>query len=89
MCWKIFHGQSNIKPSDLFKMPSQGINTRGHNFKIAVVRSNHDVRTRFFTMRIVKHWNQLTTETVNSSTLTQFKAKLAGEIEEKLYEYAD
>ena len=89
MCWKIFHMKSNIKPSDLFVMPSERTSNRGHNFKIPVTRSNHDVRSRFFTKRIVNQWNQLTSDTVNSSTLTQFKAKIAGELEDKLYEYTE
>ena len=89
MCWKIFHLKSNIKPNDLFVTPPQRTSTRGHNFKIPSTRSNHDVRSRFFTKRIVNQWNQLASDTVNSSTLPQFKAKLAGEIEDKLFEYIE
>ena len=33
-CWKIFHNQSAIFPSDLFS-PSPGTTTRGHRFKLA------------------------------------------------------
>ena len=89
MCWKIFHKKSTIQPSDLFECPPQRVSTRGHEFKIFKTRFNTDIRKRFFSERIIDVWNNLSVDTVSCSTLTQFKAKLAGEIEERLYEYTD
>ena len=89
MCWKIFHNKSSIDPSDIFESPPQGTRTRGHNFKLFKLRCSTDVRKRFFSERIFERWNNLSMDTVSSSTLTEFKSKLACEIEEHLYEYAD
>ena len=89
MCWKIFHEKSTINPTDLFEFSPQGPYTRGHKFKIFVRRTNVDVRARFFTISIVDHWNKLSANTVNSPTLDQFKARVAGEMGEHFYAYAE
>lgn len=88
MCWKIFNGKSTIKPTDLFALAPQKINTRGHKYKIYKPRPQTDVRKKFFSVRVVEWWNRLSPNTVNCSTLDQFKAKLACEIEEHLFEFA-
>ena len=70
LCLNFFYWKSNIKPNDLLELPSQAIGTRGHSFKISVTRTNHNVHSRFFAVRVVNHWNHLASETVNSSTLS-------------------
>ena len=89
MCWKIFHNKSNIKPNDIFEFPTQRVCTRGHEFKIFKSRYQTDARKRFFSARVIERWNNLSVDTVSCPTLTQFKAKLAGEIGEHLYAYTE
>ena len=36
-----------------------------------------DIRRKFFTQRVVKHWNRLPKEAVDAPSLEAFKARLA------------
>ena len=87
MCWKIFNGMSTIKPCDIFTFPNRNVNTRGHKWKIDKPRAYMEVRVRFFSVRVIKWWNKLSSDIMECTTLTQFKEKLACELEKELYAF--
>ena len=52
--------------------------TRGNGFKLEEGRFRLDIGKKLFTVRLVRHWNRLSSKVVDGPSLEAFKARLDG-----------
>ena len=75
LTYKILTGKIRLDPDHFFEQCLDD-RTRGHHLKLAKKRAVHQARMKFFSNRVVSHWNKLPEEVVSAPTTNSFKNRL-------------
>jgi len=59
--------------------------TRSNGFKLRESRFRLDIRKKFFTIKVAKHWHRLPRGVVDAQSLETFKAKLDRALSDLVY----
>ena len=73
--FKIIAGIDRVDP-ELFFHSTSISQTRGHSQKLTKQRSRLELRSKFFSQRVIDDWNSLPEAAVSSSTLNCFKSSI-------------
>jgi hypothetical protein len=79
LMYKIYHNLIDLNFHDFFEssLSSKNYNLRGHDHQLHIPKySGSTIREHFFSNRVLSLWNSLSTDLVNSETLSIFRAKL-------------
>ncbi|KAK4827052.1 hypothetical protein QYF61_013236 [Mycteria americana] len=69
--------EQRLRSLGLFSLEkAEGNRTRGNGMKLHQGKFRLDIRKRFFTKRVVGHWNRLPKEAVLAPSLSEFKEHL-------------
>ena len=85
LVWKIMTGLCPCL-CDMFEKVTHG-RTRGHSKKIFMLHHSTEVRSRFFSVRVIDLWNSLPEEVVSAQSVQAFKRLLAHCLGPRLYEF--
>jgi len=73
------------EPEEAYKTAGEGLltgtcsdSTRGNGLKLKEGRLRLDIRKKYCTMRVVRHWHRLPREAVAAPSLEVFKVRLNG-----------
>ncbi|KAK4831044.1 hypothetical protein QYF61_014976 [Mycteria americana] len=66
--------EERLREVGLFSLEKR--RSRSNGFKLKDGRFRLDIRKKFFTVRVVKHWNRLSREVLNAPSLETFKVRL-------------
>jgi hypothetical protein len=74
--FKIMKGKENIDCRKFFKMDPNVHGVRGNSLRIFTPSVRTTLRKSFFSQRVLRSWNGLTQQAVDSDTLNAFKSQL-------------
>ena len=73
------------KTGNGFFVRAYGNETKENYFKLEAGRFILDIRKKFFTVRVVRHWNRLPSEVVDTPSMEAFSVRLDGALTNLVY----
>ena len=73
--FKMIKGISKVDYTKFFSI-SENNRTRGNSYKLEKKQCNINIRSSFFSQRVVNHWNELPEEVVSAESVNTFKNRL-------------
>ncbi len=74
--YKLLTGKYDNELPPLLELQGEGSITRGHKLKLKKQMARTNIRSQFFTLRVVNHWNSLPDWVVDSPSLISFEKNL-------------
>jgi len=74
-CFTIMHGYVDIDKNDLIIVDCDHV-TRGHDLRIRKQHTLINARLFHFSQRVIRHWNNLSSEKVHSTSISAFKRSI-------------
>jgi len=75
MLTTFLNGFVDLDATEFFDL-STTTHTRGHSYKLFTRHTRTDIRKRYFANRIIKKWNSLSSNIVESTSINNFKNNL-------------
>ena len=75
MAFQYLKGSYRKEGGKLFRRVC-GAGTRGNGLKLKKSRFTLDIRKKYFTVRVVRHWNRLPSGVVDAPSLETFETRL-------------
>ena len=71
--YKLLHGLEKVDYRQFFTLNDSVHDLRGHSMRLIKPRSRLQLRQNFYSQRVIKHWNSLTQEAVDATSINSFK----------------
>ena len=73
--FKLLKGLTNVDYRNFFQLVINS-RTRGHSYKLVKSRSKLEIRSKFFSQRVINSWNSLSQHVVEAESVNSFKNRL-------------
>ena len=84
--WKCFHAENDIGLINVLELAST-VGTRGHSSKLSIPVCRSELGRRIFGARMVRVWNPLPSQVVETATVEVFKTGLDSIVIEDLFSF--
>ena len=75
LTYRLVNGLEGVDYQNFFSLLQTGHNTRGHSMKLTRTNLNRNVRSNFFSRRVIPRWNALSEYEISAPSTSVFKVR--------------